>query len=83
MRVKRLLEELQNVDPEALVVVEYPPHRCKSEHGRLPGIANVDEVFLIDALHRAGGGFITSETPEEEISTEEEVRLRIVQDVYP
>ena len=83
MRVKRLLETLQNADPEALVVVEYPEHRCRSAHGRLPGLAIVDNVdVLFDVQHCVGGGYIGSDTPETDIFTEDEVRLSVKRDEY-
>ena len=85
MRVKRLLDLLKTAHPEALVVVEYPQHRCKGEHGRLRGVAHVDDVSELSDVPRrvSGAGFIGSDTPESDIYTEHEVRLRIERDEYP
>ena len=84
MRAKRLLEELKNVDPEVLVIVNYPEHRCQGTHGRMPGLAVVDEVdVLFDAPHNVNGGYITSETPKDDVVEQTEVRLRIVKDELP
>ena len=91
MRVKRLLEQLENTDPEALVIVVYPEHRNHRPVGgfdipthRLPGLAIVDDIdVLADVQRTASGGYITSETPEEDIYTETEVRLSVKKDEYP
>ena len=91
MRVKRLLEELHNVDPEALVVIVYPEHRNQRPVGgftmptnRLPGLAHVDDVdVLFDVQHSMSSDYITSETPKKDVYTETEVRLSVKKDEYP
>ena len=71
MRVKHLDDIIEGMDPEAFVVVEYPVTRCQNEHGRLPGIANVDDAEVLynvvryDECHKY---------------TADEVRLRIIKD---
>lgn len=73
MRVKDLLKELSEIDPEALVIVEYPPHRCNSKYGLLPGLANVDTAVRCDkvAYHVDGHNY-----------NENEIRLRVERDQY-
>ena len=84
MRVKQLVELLKTAHPEALVIVEYPQHRCQGEHGRLPGLAHVDDVDeLSDVQRSVSSRYIGSDTPDSDIYTEHEVRLRIKRDEYP
>ena len=73
MTAKRLLEYLQTVIEDSgehvPVIVEYPPHRCNSPHGRLPGLARVDALDILYA-----------DAENEDQQTE--VRLRIERDAY-